>query len=230
MSASTPILAYWDCRGLAAPIRLLLEYGGEGYENRTMQMSKPDWLAYKTSLGFDFPNLPYYQEGDLKLTQSMAIMRHVGRKFNLVGQTELESARADMITDQVMDYKGCLTDLVYNAGFSEQLKQDWVEGKGNFAARGSLHGRLTNLERFLVAGKGQWFAGKTLTFADFFAWELIDQHRLLFKGCLDGFQELKRFMAEFESLPNIAKYLGSPGYKAFPIWSVRAKYSYHPVE
>ena len=41
--------------------RLLLEYGGEGYENRTMQMSKPDWLAYKTSLGFDFPNLPYYQ-------------------------------------------------------------------------------------------------------------------------------------------------------------------------
>ena len=36
--------------------RLLLEYGGEGYENRTMQMSKPDWLAYKTSLGFDFPN------------------------------------------------------------------------------------------------------------------------------------------------------------------------------
>ena len=79
----------------------------------------------------------------------MAIMRHVGRKFNLVGQTELESARADMITDQVMDYKGCLTDLVYNAGFSEQLKQDWVEGKGNFAARGSLHGRLTNLERFV---------------------------------------------------------------------------------
>merc|ERR1712066_1026120 len=86
--SATPILAYWDCRGLAAPIRLLLEYGGEGYENRTMQMPKSDWLVYKTSLGFDFPNLPYYQEGELKLTQSTAIMRHVGRKYNLVGQTE----------------------------------------------------------------------------------------------------------------------------------------------
>ena len=42
-------------------VRLLLEYGGEGYENRVMNMSKPDWLAYKTSLGFDFPNLPYYE-------------------------------------------------------------------------------------------------------------------------------------------------------------------------
>ena len=24
-------------------------------------MSKPDWLAHKTSLDLDFPNLPYYQ-------------------------------------------------------------------------------------------------------------------------------------------------------------------------
>ena len=40
---------------------------------------------------------------------------------------------------------------------------------------------------------------------------------------------LPRFMAEFESLPNIAKYLGSPSYKPFPIWSVRAKYGYLPV-
>ena len=77
----------------------------------------------------------------------MAIMRHVGRKFKLVGGTEVEAARADMICDQLMDFKGCLTDLVYNAGFSEQLKQDWMEGKGNFAARGSLHKRLTALER-----------------------------------------------------------------------------------
>ena len=175
--------------------RLLLEYGGEGYENRTMNMSKPDWLSYKPSLGFDFPNLPYYQEGDLKLTQSMAIMRHVGRKFNLVGKTEQECARADMILDQLMDFKGCLTDLVYNAGFSDELKSDWVEGKGKFAAwyaGGGLKGRLQALERFLLAGKGSWFAGKSLTFADFFAWELLDQHRLLFKGCLEDFQGLKR--------------------------------------
>ena len=56
-----PILAYWDIRGLAAPIRLMLEYLGKPYENRLMIMPKPDWLEYKTSLGFDFPNLPYYQ-------------------------------------------------------------------------------------------------------------------------------------------------------------------------
>ena len=56
-----PILAYWDIRGLAAPIRLLLEYAGTPYENRVMIMPKPEWLEYKKSLGFDFPNLPCYQ-------------------------------------------------------------------------------------------------------------------------------------------------------------------------
>lgn len=39
----------------------MLEYGGVSYENRTMLMPKPEWLQYKHSLGFDFPNLPYYQ-------------------------------------------------------------------------------------------------------------------------------------------------------------------------
>ena len=30
--------------------------------------------------GLPLPNLPYYIDGDLKLTQSMAILRHLGRK------------------------------------------------------------------------------------------------------------------------------------------------------
>ena len=83
---NTPILCYWDIRGLAAPSRffdidsafltiiasnsrLMLEYSGIGFENRTMVMPKPEWLEMKQSLGFDFPNLPYYQvyhESNLK--------------------------------------------------------------------------------------------------------------------------------------------------------------------
>ena len=39
----------------------MLEYSGIGFENRTMVMPKPEWLEMKQSLGFDFPNLPYYQ-------------------------------------------------------------------------------------------------------------------------------------------------------------------------
>ena len=35
----------------------------------------------QAGLGFDFPNLPYYEEpGGVRLTQSGAILRHLGRK------------------------------------------------------------------------------------------------------------------------------------------------------
>ena len=37
-------------------------------------------------------------------------------------------------------------------------------------------------------------------------------------------------MEKFESLPNIKSYLNDPRYKQFPIWSIRAKYGYYPVQ
>ena len=39
-----------------------------------------------------------------------------------------------------------------------------------------------------------WFAGAHLTFADFIAWEILDQHRLLVPGCLDKLETLGRYI------------------------------------
>ena len=33
------------------------------------------WLDKKFTLGFDFPNLPYLEDGDVKLTQTVAIIK-----------------------------------------------------------------------------------------------------------------------------------------------------------
>jgi glutathione S-transferase len=35
------------------------------------------------ALGLDFPNLPYLFDGDIKLTQSNAILRHVARRIGI---------------------------------------------------------------------------------------------------------------------------------------------------
>ena len=50
-----------------------------------------------------------------------------------------------------------------------------------------------SLVSFVEAHGGAWFAGDNLTFADFVAWELLDQHRLLIPGCLDKFARLQRW-------------------------------------
>ena len=35
------------------------------------------WLDVKFTLGYDFPNLPYLEDGDVKLTQTIPIMQYV---------------------------------------------------------------------------------------------------------------------------------------------------------
>ena len=60
---------------LAQPIRLLLEYTETKFEDKMMRCGPaPDydktcWFGIKHSLGLDFPNLPYYLDGDIKITQ-----------------------------------------------------------------------------------------------------------------------------------------------------------------
>ena len=66
--------AYWNVRGLGSAIRNLLRYVEADYENEEFVIEGPpytfeNWFSVKFTLGFDFPNLPYLVDGDLKLTQ-----------------------------------------------------------------------------------------------------------------------------------------------------------------
>ncbi|VDL65089.1 unnamed protein product [Hymenolepis diminuta] len=84
-----PILAYWDIRGLAESIRLLLRYLGVDFEEKLYHFGPaPDfdgkeWFDEKFKLGLDFPNLPYYIDGDFKLTQSSAILEYIADKHDM---------------------------------------------------------------------------------------------------------------------------------------------------
>ena len=55
----------------------------------------------KFKLGLDFPNVPYLICGDIKLTQSMAILRFLARLGGLFPKTEEGQRRADMVEQQV---------------------------------------------------------------------------------------------------------------------------------
>lgn len=68
-------LGYWNIRGLADPIRYLLHHVGADFEDKRYEVGpapkfdESSWLNEKYKLGLDFPNLPYYIDGNLKLTQ-----------------------------------------------------------------------------------------------------------------------------------------------------------------
>ncbi|XP_012323503.2 glutathione S-transferase Mu 3 isoform X2 [Aotus nancymaae] len=191
---SSMVLGYWDIRGLAHAIRLLLEFTDTPYEEKRYTCGEaPDydrsqWLDVKFKLDLDFPNLPYLLDGKNKITQSNAILRYIARKHNMCGETEEEKIRVDIVENQ------------------EKLKPQYLE---------QLPGQLKQFSMFL--GKFSWFAGEKLTYVDFLTYDILDQNRIFEPKCLDEFPNLKAFMCRFEALEKIAAYIQSDNFFKMPI-------------
>ena len=207
-----PVLGYWNIRGLAQPIRLLLAYTETPFEDKKYAYGPaPDydrsaWLKEKNTLGLEFPNLPYYIEEDVKLTQSITIMRYLARKHKLEPETEEDRIRADIIEQQIADIRGNFSRMCYTPEF-EKLKEEYLK---------NLPAVLKSLSDFL--GKRQWFASQDkLTYVDFMVYESLDHHKILAPDCLNDFQNLKEFTERFEELPTIYKYMQSPDFMKFPL-------------
>ncbi|KAM9255357.1 glutathione S-transferase 2 [Cariama cristata] len=205
-------LGYWDIRGLAHAIRLLLEYTETPYQERQYRpgpapdFDPSDWTSEKEKLGLDFPNLPYLIDGPTKLTQSNAILRYIARKHHMCGETEEEMLRVDMLENHIMDLRMSFARLCYNPDF-EKLKPGYLE---------QLPGKLRELSQFL--GSRPWFAGEKLTFVDFVAYDVLDQHRMFVPECPELQGNLGQFLQRFEALEKISAYMRSGRFMKTPIF------------
>ncbi|CAL4087393.1 unnamed protein product [Meganyctiphanes norvegica] len=212
-----PTLAYWDIRGLAQPIRLLLGYTGTQFVDKTYAVGPPpdhdksDWLNVKFTLGLDFPNLPYFIDGDIKITQSNAIIRHIGRINNMDGKTEAEKVRVDIMENTLMDFRNGWVRLCYG---------DFDGGKADYIKK--LPDTMKQFNKFI--GKNKWLAGNTLTFPDFILFELLDHHQHLVPDLLKDHSNLSNFMDNFRQLEKIKAFMASPNYKKRPLHGKIAKY------
>ena len=74
-------LGYWNIRGLADFLRLMLYYKGVNYTEK-MYVENDEWGKDKYNLNLDFPNLPYLidEKKNVRMTESYAIgMIHICR-------------------------------------------------------------------------------------------------------------------------------------------------------
>lgn len=95
MEHTKPVVGYWHIRGLAASIRYMMHFAEVDFEDVTYECgpapehNKDCWFSVKESLGMDFPNLPYFIDGDFKLTETLAIHKYIAHKWApaLLGKT-----------------------------------------------------------------------------------------------------------------------------------------------
>jgi glutathione S-transferase len=219
-TSTKPILGYWAIRGLAQPIRLLLEYAGIEYTDKryvcgdaSTKFNREQWTSEKHKLGLDFPNLPYWIDSDVKLTQSAAILHHVARKAKLTATEDKQKAILEMIEGAVVDIRSDFVDACYDSEHWEQKFKDHAAG---------LQERLKVLDSWL--NKKAWVGGDKLSYVDFLLYELLDQHSIAFPRCLEPLQNLSAFVKSFEALPAIAKYLKSSSYMNRPLNNPQASF------
>jgi len=77
------------------------------FSESEMQWDRSDWLNEKNNLGMEFPNLPYLFDEDVKLTESIAIMKYVAKKWKpeLLGRNAAEVGRVNMLEYYVYELK-----------------------------------------------------------------------------------------------------------------------------
>lgn len=197
-----PRLTYFDVRGRAEPIRMLLEEAGVEYTERRVKLE--EWAALKPT--FPMEQLPIYEEGEgddaVLLFHSMVIRRYLAKKHGLQGNDDNERLQCEMVAESILDAQNNIGTLMWNPEFEKLRKSYETE---------SLPPLLEKLQRHKqrnTAG-GLYWVGDSVTYVDFAAWCFLDYVRAFSTATLQKFGPLYSFYTELAKRPRIAAYLSS---------------------
>ena len=108
---------YFNARGLGETSRLLLAYADVNYEDFRYPIKVNDWKTHdivkdefdkdksEGKLLKSCNKVPYLCVDDEVIGQSKAIERYLARRFNMMGDSEIEALKIDCICEWVRDFK-----------------------------------------------------------------------------------------------------------------------------
>jgi glutathione S-transferase len=195
-------LRYFMARGRAEVIRLTLEELGIAYKDT--RYTSEEWPKHKpNSQIFPFAQMPSLSIDGLDLVQTQAILRYLGRRNGLYGDSNVESTMIDLVIGGFEDLGTKYGALVYDSAF-EQKRTKYVEEV--------LPVWLGHFDRLLLRnqnGSG-FYVGSKLTIADIVAYDSLSLQLDLAPACLQPFPVLQRYYQRIHARPAIQSYLMSP--------------------
>jgi len=190
-------LTYFNLRWLAEPIRFIFSYKNIDFED--VRIEDKEWE--KVKLDYPYGVLPVLEMDDVKLSQSFAIARFLGKKYNLAGSDYLEAAKLD-------EYADCVKDLLKEV---EQMYTDdetrKMEVKKNVLNK-AIPKFLAPLDEDIKTNGGKYLVGDNFTWVDF----LLAHFTELFEGfvdktILDKYPAVKAHQENVFNIPQIKEWI-----------------------
>lgn len=229
MSDPTYELYYWNgLPGRGEVIRLI--FAAAGAEYRDVARDPEDEgggnqvvvAARRGALGGMLPYAPpILRHGELVLAQSAVIARYVGEREGLAPEDDA----GKLATQQLfLSWGDLLTEAhdthhpISTALFYEDQKDEALEAARRFLGT-RMPSWLGYFEEILASSGGPWLLGKTFTYADLAAFNVLEGLRYAFPKSFAAQEDAWRRLGELRSAvaarPRIAAYLGSERAMAF---------------
>ncbi|CAG7837628.1 unnamed protein product [Allacma fusca] len=199
------VLYYYNGRGLAEPIRLLLSYGGASFEDKRAPLTSfvpltplpAEWKERAL-----FSQVPILEFEGKQITQSLAITRYLARRYNLVGKDDFEAAKCDELADGVREY--------FMMWVSSYREQDAAKKQAIFD-EASAAGNQRFLPKFrsvLEANGGKNLVGDGLTWADLYVAYFLDNIKKITNvEILKDYPDLQEYANNILSTPGFKKWV-----------------------
>uniref|UniRef100_R4G888 glutathione transferase n=1 Tax=Rhodnius prolixus TaxID=13249 RepID=R4G888_RHOPR len=151
---STYKLTYFNAKGIAESIRMLLSYSGKEFKD--IRIEHNDWLKCKSKTPFG--QLPILEIDNKVLYQSTAICRYLGEESHLAGKNNWENLQINMMAECFLDFKNNIIDLFFEENKEAKEKKS-LEVKNQIIPfyLGRFDRIIQENNGFFALGKLSWF-------------------------------------------------------------------------
>jgi len=210
-AALAPVkLTYFNVRGRGEAIRLAFEDNGIQYDNDIVDESQ--WPAIKKSGIADgsllFGQLPRLTtENGTTIVQSYAILRRIGREYDLFGQKRYLT---DMIMEAVEDWRRIFITLLYQDKLAKEKLEEYkvkLNSEFNEETGGVKGGILTQFELLYLREGTVYYGGATPSIADYDLYALIEMNMCFIDDFLVNFKDLDRWFKRMSARRLLKAYI-----------------------
>ncbi|VDM34918.1 unnamed protein product [Hydatigera taeniaeformis] len=197
----------------SGPIKLILAHQKFDYIDEPIKVK--DWqLRREEIITARVPALCiHHRDGRVEwMTEAAAILRCLGKQYNLLGRTDMEAYHCDRIIGKVMESGRILAGFYKTRKFHDSDMHEQEEYKEKFFEKMSvvLQASLTHLDRMLKEAPGSYAAADVITIADFYLLDFVDFLKANRPECLNQFPYLQKWRKHLlETDQPVAKFTAS---------------------